>query len=342
MKEYSLAELATILDGQVVGDAQVCIASIAALETAQSGQMAFLANAKYRKQLNDSKASGVLLRQCDVEGFIGNALVVDDPYLAYAKLAQLLDTTPRPASSIHTRSVIDASANIGQNVSIGANTVIESGVTIGDNCSIAPNCFIGQDTMIGDNSTIWANVSIYHRVVLGSDCTIHASAVIGSDGFGFAPSNGQWIKIPQVGGVNIGNGCEIGACTTIDRGALADTVIGEGCIIDNQVQIAHNVELGNYCAIAANTAVAGSTSIGNHCIIGGACGISGHLTICDGVTITGMGMVIKNIELPGVYSSGMPTQTNREWRKNGARYRQLDDMAKRLKRVERQLKNNNE
>ncbi|NRA62023.1 MAG: UDP-3-O-(3-hydroxymyristoyl)glucosamine N-acyltransferase [Psychrobium sp.] len=338
MKEYSLAELATMLDGQVIGDAQMCIGSIAALDSAQSGQMAFLANAKYRKQLNDSKASGVLLRQSDVEGFTGNAVVVDDPYLAYAKLAQLLDTTPRPASCIHVRSVIDASANIGKNVSIGANTVIESDVTIGDNCSIAPNCFIGQNTVIGDNCTIWANVSIYHRVIIGSNCIIQASAVIGSDGFGFAPSNGQWVKIPQVGGVNIGNGCEIGACTTIDRGALGDTVIGEGCIIDNLVQIAHNVELGNYCAIAANTAIAGSTSIGNHCIIGGACGISGHLIICDGVTITGMSMVIKNIELPGVYSSGMPTQTNREWRKNGARYRQLDDMAKRLKRVERQLK----
>jgi UDP-3-O-[3-hydroxymyristoyl] glucosamine N-acyltransferase len=202
---------------------------------------------------------------------------------------------------------------------------------------IGANCFVGENTSLGDGVKLWANVVIYHNVKLGARCLIHSSAVIGADGFGFAPHNGQWHKIPQLGGVEIGAGTEVGAGTTIDRGALDATVVGKGCIIDDQVHLGHNVILGDFCAMAANTCVAGSVNIGNNCIIGGACAINGHLSICDGVTITGMSMVIKDISEAGVYSSGMPSQTNREWRKNGARYRQLDDMAKRLKAVEKRL-----
>ncbi|MDP2559986.1 UDP-3-O-(3-hydroxymyristoyl)glucosamine N-acyltransferase [Psychrobium sp. 1_MG-2023] len=339
MKRYTLAELATVVQAKVIGDDKILISSIATLKSAQPGQISFLSNPKYRHQLTESNASAIIVREQDLDDYTGVALVVSDPYVAYAMLAQFMDPTPLPAIDIHSSVVIDKSAKIGTNVSIAANTVIESGVVIGDNCSIGANCFIGKNTTIGAGSKLWSNVAIYHEVTIGEACLFHAGAVIGSDGFGFAPHNGQWFKIPQTGGVTIGANCEIGAGTTVDRGALDDTMIGQGCIIDNQVHIGHNVILGQYCAVAGNTVFAGSSSIGDNCIIGGSCAISGHLTLCDGVTITGMSMVIKNIETPGVYSSGMPSQTNREWRKNGARYRQLDDIAKRLKQLEKKCNN---
>ncbi len=337
MKTYRLSELAAALDATVVGDESVLITSIATLKSAQSGQISFLSNPKYRAQLTDSKASACLLREQDLDGYEGNAIVVKDPYMGYAKLAQLLDSTPLPSTNIHPTAVIDESAVIGKHACIGANTVIEAGAVIGDNCHLGANGFVGQNTVVGAGCKTWANVSFYHGVTIGSDCLFHSGCVIGSDGFGFAPNKGQWFKIPQTGGVIIGNNVEVGANTTIDRGALDATQVDDGCILDNQVHIGHNVLLGKHCAVAANTVFAGSTQVGDNCIIGGACAISGHLTIVNGVTITGMTMVIKDIDSAGVYSSGMPSQTNKEWRKNGVRYRQLDAMAKRLKRVENQL-----
>lgn len=338
MKSYRLSELASALDAHIVGDENIIITSIATLKSAQPGQISFLSNPKYRNQLLESNASACLLRQQDLDGYQGNAIVVDDPYVGYARLAQLLDSTPLPSENIHPSAVIDPSATIGTNTCIGANTVIEAGATIGDNCHLGANGFVGKNTTIGHNTKTWANVTLYHNVTIGENCLFHSGSVIGSDGFGFAPNNGQWFKIPQTGGVMLGDRVEVGANTTIDRGALDDTIVGNGCILDNQVHIGHNVVMGDHCAVAANTVFAGSTSIGDNCIIGGACAISGHLTIAKGVTITGMTMVIKDIDSAGVYSSGMPSQTNKEWRKNGVRYRQLDTMAKRLKQVENQLK----
>jgi len=338
MKAFRLSELASVLDAHIVGDESLLITSIATLKSAQSGQISFLSNPKYRAQLLESNASAVLLREQDLDGFTGTAIVVNDPYVGYAILAQLLDSTPLPSTDVHASAVIDASANLGENCCIGANTVIEAGAVIGDNCHIGANNFIGKDTTIGAGTKTWANVSIYHGVRIGSECLLHSGAVIGSDGFGFAPNNGQWFKIPQTGGVQVGDNVEVGANTTIDRGALDDTIVGNGCILDNQVHIGHNVIMGQHCAVAANSVFAGSTQIGDNCIVGGACAISGHLTIAKGVTITGMTMVIKNIDSAGVYSSGMPSQTNKEWRRNGVRYRQLDAMAKRLKVVENKLK----
>ena len=288
--------------------------------------------------MQTTQASAVIVRAQDIGDYQGNALIMSNPYLGYAKLAQLLDTTPDAADSIAESAVISPSAILGQQVVVGANAVIESGAEIGDNCQIGPGCFIGKNSKIGASTKLWANVTIYHGVTIGQRCIFHSASVIGSDGFGYAPDNGQWLKIPQTGGVTIGNDTEIGAGTTVDRGALDDTVIGNGVIIDNQVQIAHNDIIGDNTAIAGTTVLAGSVTIGKNCIIGGACAINGHMTICDGVTITGMTMVIKNITEPGVYSSGMPSQTNREWRKNAARYRQLDEMSKRLKVLEAKLK----
>jgi UDP-3-O-[3-hydroxymyristoyl] glucosamine N-acyltransferase len=339
MHEFTLLALANRLNATLIGDANVVVTSIATLKSAQSGQISFLSNSKYKEQIVDSKASAIIMRASDAIDYKGNALILDEPYVGYAMLANIMDTTPRCAFGISPNATISPDATIGDNVSVGANTVIEAGVVIGANSRIGPNSFIGENTILGESCILWAGVVIYHGVTIGTHCLIHSTAVIGADGFGFAPHNNQWHKIPQLGGVTIGCHTEIGAGSTIDRGALDNTVIGKGCIIDNQVHIGHNAIFGEHCAIAANSCVAGSTVIGNQCIIGGACAISGHLTICDGVTITGMSMVIKNITEAGVYSSGMPSQSNREWRKNGARYRQLDDMAKRLKAVEKRLKN---
>ena len=338
MSRYSLIELARHLDAELVGDGDCQVESIATLMSAQPGQISFLANPKYRTQLEESGASAVIMRPKDAEGFTGNALLLADPYLGYAKLAQLMDTTPAAATDIAPSAVIDPSVRLGERVAIGHNAVIEAGADIGDDCQIGAGCFVGRHARLGKGTRLWANVTVYHEVMIGEDCIVHSGAVIGSDGFGYAPTKAGWHKIPQLGSVRIGNRTEIGAGTTVDRGALDDTVIGNGVIIDNQVQIAHNDIIGDNTAIAGTTVLAGSVTIGKNCVIGGACAINGHMTICDGVTITGMSMVIKDIDKPGVYSSGMPSQTNREWRKNAARYRQLDDFAKRLRQVEDRLK----
>lgn len=338
MVKFTLAQLAKKLDATLQGDGDITVSSIATLKSAQSGQISFLANPKYKEQIFTSQASAIIMRPDDAADYSGNALLLDEPYVGYAMLANIMDTTPKPAHGISPMANISNSAVIGGNVSIGPNSVIEAGANIGDGCMIGANCFIGENTILKPNVKLWANAVIYHNVIIGANCLIHSTTVIGADGFGFAPHNGQWHKIPQLGGVEIGEGTEIGAGSTIDRGALDPTIVGNGCIIDDQVHLGHNVVVGNYSAMAANTCVAGSVNIGNNCIIGGACAINGHLTICDGATVTGMSMVIKDITEAGVYSSGMPSQTNREWRKNGARYRQLDDMAKRLKAVEKRLK----
>lgn len=310
---------------------------VAPMDKAQEGHVTFLSNPKYAKHLASCQATVVMVKEAQRELCIGNALVVDDPYVAFAKVAQALDTTPAPASDIAESAVISPDAKIGNKVSIGANAVIESGVELADNVVIGAGCFIGKNASIGANTKLWSNVSIYHDVTIGSDCLIQANTVIGSDGFGYANDKGEWVKIPQLGSVKIGNRVEIGACTTIDRGALDDTVIEDNVIIDNQMQIAHNVHIGYGTAMAGGTIVAGSTTIGKYCIIGGASVLNGHIQIADGVTITGMGMVMRSIEEKGMYSSGIPLQTNKEWRKTAARVHRIDEMNKRLKAVEKLL-----
>lgn len=342
MKTLTLAELATITGGELHGDATATVTMVAPMDKAQQGHVTFLSNPKYAKHLAQCQATVVMVKAAQLEQCQGNALVVDDPYVAFAKVAQALDTTPKAAAGIAPSAVIDATAKLGANVSIGANAVIEAGAELGDNVTIGAGCFIGQHAKIGSNTQLWANVSIYHNVELGSDCLVQSNTVIGSDGFGYANEKGEWIKIPQLGTVRIGNRVEIGACTTIDRGALDDTVIADNVIIDNQMQIAHNVEIGYGTAMAGGTVVAGSTKIGKYCIIGGASVINGHIEIVDGVTITGMGMVMRGIEEKGMYSSGIPLQTNKEWRKTATRVHRIDEMNKRLKAVEKQLEDKTE
>jgi UDP-3-O-[3-hydroxymyristoyl] glucosamine N-acyltransferase len=334
---YSLADIANKIGGVVHGDGQCEIKSIATLVTAQPGQIAFLANSKYSAQLATTNASAVIISTAEIDSCRTNALVMDNPYMGYALVAQLLDTTPKPANSIHASAVIDESAVLGENVTVAANVVIEAGVTIGNNVSIGAGSFVGLDVKIATNSIIWSNVSIYHRVEIGENCSVHANTVIGGDGFGYANDKGKWVKIPQLGTVIIGNNVEIGASTTIDRGALENTIIKDGVILDNQIQIAHNVEIGENTAIAACSVIAGSTTIGKNCIIAGLVGINGHIEVGDGCVFTGMTMVTKSMNKPGVYSSGMPCQPNKDWHKNNARIRKLDTLTKRVANIEKEI-----
>jgi UDP-3-O-[3-hydroxymyristoyl] glucosamine N-acyltransferase len=340
MISLTLTSLAELLDAQLVGDGSQQVHSVANLQFATPGQISFLSNAKYRKFLADATASAVLVTADDLP-FVAPgvaALVVKDPYVAFAKVAQQLDSTPAVAIDIHPTAVIDPSAQLAASVAIGANAVIAAGVTLAEGAQIGAGCYIGQQTKIGSYTKIWPNVTVYHGIEIGDNCIVHSGAIIGADGFGFANERGNWLKIPQVGGVIIGSDCEIGANTTIDRGAIENTQIGNNVIIDNQCQIAHNVSIGDHTAIAGCSVVAGSTTIGRYCIIGGAAVINGHIDICDGAHISGMAMVMKPIAEKGVYSSGIPATTNREWRKNTAKLRQIEQLYQRVKVLESQFK----
>jgi len=338
---YTLKQLAEKIGAEVHGDGSYVIHSLATLSNADEQQIAFLANKKYSLQLSDTKAGAVIIASTNLIDCKTNALVMDNPYLGYSLTAQLLDTTPKPAHNIHPSAQISEGVSLGENVAIGANAVIEKGAVISDNVMIGAGCFIGEKAKIGSHTKLWANVSIYHRVEIGENCLIQANTVIGSDGFGYANDKGAWLKIPQLGSVIIGNNVEIGASTTIDRGALEDTVIKDGVILDNQIQIAHNVVIGENTAMAACSVIAGSSTLGKNCVIAGLVGINGHIDVVDNVVFTGMSMVTKNINEAGVYSSGMPCQTNKEWNKNNARIRKLESILKRMKSAEHDIEHLN-
>lgn len=333
----TLGQLATLLGAELHGDASIEVSRVANLETAGSGEISFLSDSKYQSFLAQTAASAVLVKAADLSVCQTNALVVKDPYVGFARVAQLLDSTPQPALDIHPTAVIAVDVQLGQNVAIGPHAVIESGVVLGDGVAIGPGCFVGKNSRLGKGSRLWANVTIYHNVEIGDACLIQSGTVIGADGFGYANERGEWIKIPQVGKVILGNRVEIGASTTIDRGAIDDTIIADNVIIDNQCQIAHNVEIGYGTAIAGGTVIAGSAKIGKYCIIGGAAVINGHIQVCDQATITGMSMVMRSISEPGIYSSGVPAQSNKEWRKMAARVLHIDEMHKRLNQLEKRI-----
>ncbi|MCI5764730.1 UDP-3-O-(3-hydroxymyristoyl)glucosamine N-acyltransferase [Actinobacillus porcinus] len=339
MRSYTLKELAEQVGGAIRGNADVVVSSIAPLDRASTNQLTFISNVKYRPYLSQAQAGVLVVSEADVEFCAENAnlLIVQNPYVAYAILAQYMDTTPKAAADIAPSAVISETASLGENVSIGANAVIEDGAVIGDNAVIGAGCFIGKNAKIGRNTQLWANVSIYHEVQIGDDCLIQSGAVIGSDGFGYANERGKWIKIPQTGRVIIGNRVEIGACTCIDRGALDDTVIEDNVIIDNLCQIAHNVHIGTGTAVAGGVIMAGSLKVGRYCQIGGASVINGHMEICDQAIITGMSMIMQPITEKGIYSSGIPAQPNKEWRKTAALTMGIDKMNKRLKALEKKL-----
>lgn len=335
MTVFTLAQLAKELDAELHGDGAVQISGLGTLKSAGPGQLSFLANAKYRGYLEETNAAAVLCTPDQVAFSPVPALVVKDPYLAFARVTRHFDRMPAAVAGIHATAVIDSSAHVDASASIGPHVVIEGHARVGANAVIMANVFIGARTSIGAGARIWPGVAIYHDVDIGPRCNVHANTVIGSDGFGFAPSSEGWIKISQVGGVKIGADSDIGACTTIDRGAIEDTVIGKGVIIDNQVQVAHNVVIGDHTALAGKVGISGSSKIGSRCLLGGAVGVAGHLEITDNVQVLGMSLVSGSITKPGVYASGAPVDEHARWRKNTVRARHLDDLFRRVKLLEK-------
>ncbi|MEE5132457.1 UDP-3-O-(3-hydroxymyristoyl)glucosamine N-acyltransferase [Pseudomonas alliivorans] len=332
-----LGRLAEFLGATLRGDKDKDINGLATLQEAGPDQISFLANPQYRKFLTDTHAAAVLLKPADAESFAGNALLVPDPYLAYARISHLFDPKPKAAAGIHPTAVISDDAVVDPAASIGAFAIVESGARIAAQVTIGAHCFIGERCEIGEGGWLAPRVTLYHDVRIGKRVVIQSGAVLGGEGFGFANEKGVWQKIAQIGGVSIGDDVEIGVNTAIDRGALADTRIGNGVKLDNQIQIAHNVQIGDHTAMAACVGISGSTKIGKHCMLAGGVGLVGHIEICDGVFITGMTMVTHSITEPGSYSSGTAMQPAAEWRKSAARLRKIDDMARRLQKLEKMV-----
>ena len=335
--EITLGELAERLEASLQGDASTLINGLSTIDGAGAGQLTFLANPHYRRYLDGCKAAAVLLREEDLEHCHTAALVVKDPYLAYAKLSHLFETRPDAVKGIHPTAVVASSAQVAASASVGAYAVIDDYAVIGENTIIGPQCVVGARSRIGDDGRLAARVTLYHDVTVGNRVVIQSGAVIGGEGFGFAKGSSGWLKIAQIGGVTIGDDVEIGANTTVDRGAISDTVLSNNVKLDNQIMIAHNVHVGEGTAMAGCVGISGSTRIGRNCMIAGGVGMVGHIEVCDNVFVTGMTMVTRSITEPGAYSSGTAMQPAAEWKKSAARLRQLDDMAKRLKALEKQL-----
>ncbi|HEY0289513.1 MAG TPA: UDP-3-O-(3-hydroxymyristoyl)glucosamine N-acyltransferase [Pseudomonas sp.] len=330
-----LGQLAEFLGATLRGPADKEITGLATLQEAGSGQVSFLANPQYRKFLATTHASAVLLKPTDAEHFAGDALLIADPYLAYARISHLFDPKPKASAGIHPTAVVADDALIDPTASIGAFAVIESAARIGAGVTVGAHCFIGARSVIGEGGWLAPRVTLYHDVRIGQRVVIQSGAVLGGEGFGFANEKGVWQKIAQIGGVTVGDDVEIGVNTAIDRGAMDDTRIGNGVKLDNQIQIAHNVQVGDHTAMAACVGISGSARIGKHCMLAGGVGLVGHIEICDGVFITGMTMVTRSITEPGSYSSGTAMQPAAEWRKSAARMRHLDEMARRLQHLEK-------
>ncbi len=335
---YTLGELADRLGLECRGDRRLTITGLAPLASAGSQQLAFLANPRYSSELENTAAGAVILASDMFDNCSCAALLSDQPYLSYAKASQLFDdSTAAVTGGIHASAVVSSTATIAASATVSANCVIADNVQIGEGTIIGPGCTIGRDSVIGSGGLLHANVSIYHRVTIGDNVIIHSATVIGSDGFGFAPSAEGWVKIAQLGGVRIGNDVEIGAAVTIDRGALDDTVLGNNIILDNQVLIAHNVEIGDHTAMAGDAGISGSTKIGKRCLIAGGVGFVGHITVADDVQVTGRTIVTKSITKAGSYSSGTGMQETSVWRKNVVRFAKLDEMYKRVRKLEKAL-----
>ncbi|MGR2682868.1 UDP-3-O-(3-hydroxymyristoyl)glucosamine N-acyltransferase [Chromobacterium haemolyticum] len=341
---YTLSFIIERLGGERAGP-DLTVGRLAPLEAAAAGDIAFLANPKYRKQLDDSDASAVIVSPKMAEELAQSEawsqrswIVAADPYLYFARLAALFHPQPQPQAGVHPSAVLGegarvaASAEVREHVSIGRNVVI------GERCRLLPGVVVGDDCVLGDDVVLYPNVTLYHGCVLGNRVGVHSGSVIGADGFGLAWDKDHWFKIPQTGRVIIEDDVEIGANTTVDRGAMADTVIRKGAKVDNLVQIAHNVQIGEHSAIAGCVGIAGSAKIGAYCTVGGAAMFVGHIEIADKTHIGGGTLVSKSIKTPGTYASSYPLQPMKEWLANAVHVRHLDDMAKRLKQLERELK----
>lgn len=334
---YRLQDIADALGAELRGDPEALISGLATLQAATPGQISFLANPSYARYLAETGASAVIVSDKFAESVPTNVLILANPYLGYAHLSHWFDPTPRAPAGVHPTAVVDPAARISKSAAVGPHVVIEADAEIGEQVVIGAGSFIGARCRLGDQSVLRPRVTLAHDVILGKRCHVLSGAVIGSDGFGFANDRGAWHRIAQIGGVVLGDDVEVGANTTIDRGALDSTVIGNGVKLDNLIQVAHNVQIGDHSAMAAKVGIAGSTRIGKHCVFGGASGVAGHLEIADQVHLTGMTLVTGDIRKSGVYSSGTSAEPNRQWRKNAVRFRQLDSMARQIKELEKKL-----
>lgn len=335
---YRLAELADRFGCQLQGDGDTRINTVCTLQNGKPDAITFLANPRYRRFLDSTTAAAVILKPQDMHNCPVPCLGHENPYACYARIAQLISGSDvLPGDGIHSAAVVHDTAAIGQNVTVGPGAYIAQHASIGDGCYVGPGVVISSGVTVGAGSSLHSNITIYHDCVIGRNALIHAGVVIGADGFGIAQDQDEWVKVPQLGRVVIGNDVEIGACTTIDRGAIEDTVIEDGVKLDNQIQIGHNVHIGAYTAMAGCAGVAGSARIGRRCTIGAMAVVLGHLELADDVHITARSLVTKSLPEPGVYSSGTPLQPNAVWKRNFTRFGQLDEMAKRLAKLEKQI-----
>jgi len=332
---YSLAELADRFGLEFTSEGVQQITGIASLGDAGPGDLAFLANRKYLFQLATTRAAAVILPPDLVDRCPVACLVTDAPYLAFARISRLFEQAPGAPAGVHPSATVSPDADVHPSAAVGPGAVVEAGAVVGAGAVLGAGVYLGHDSRIGSGTRVAPNVVIYHDVQVGADCTIHAQAVLGADGFGFARGPDGWEKVSQLGGVRIGDRVEIGAGTTVDRGTLGHTVIADGVIIDNLVQVGHNCRIGKNTAIAGCSGLAGSTIIGCDCTLAGGVGVVGHVEICDNVHVTGMTMVTKSITRPGSYSSGTPMTSTRDWKRNAVRFRQLDSIQQRLALLER-------
>ena len=331
----SLGELAAQFGCELIGDPDVLVSGVATLSNAGPDSLSFLAGAAYKKQLSSTKAAAVILRPRDADESRVAAILHDDPYACYARMAAVVCPPPSYKPGVHASAVVASSATVAGSAHLAANVVIGERSSIGENVYLGPGTVIGPDCIIGDDCRFIANVTLARKVEIGDRGIFHPGAVIGADGFGNAMSPDGWVKVPQLGGVRIGSDVEIGANTTIDCGALDDTVVGDGVRIDNQCMIGHNVQIGAHTAMAAQTAIAGSTIIGKRCLFAGRSGAVGHITICDDVIVAAVTFLSKDVKTPGTYAASFPADDARSWSKQLARFRRLGKLIERVTKLEK-------
>lgn len=330
-----LGELAVRFGLELRGDPDAVVHGVATLNDAGPGDLSFLANPRYRRHLKSTRATAVVLAAADAPECPANVLVAGNPYAAYARIAAVLYPVAEREPAVHPSAVVAAGARVAAGASIGAQAYVGPEVELGPRVTIGAGCVLDGRVVVGEDSRLVARVTVVGSVTIGPRALIHPGAVLGADGFGLAPDRDGWVKVPQVGGVRIGADVEIGANTTIDRGAIGDTVLGDGVKLDNQIQVGHNVSIGARTAIAAHTGISGSTSIGRDCLIAGKVGIAGHLDIGDRVVVLGNTSVTGSLRGPGTYASVVPADEVGRWRRTVARLNRLEELNKRVRALER-------
>ena len=330
-----LAELAVRFGCELQGDPDALVERVAPLQEASPGSLAFLANPRYRRFLADTRATAVVLDAGSAAECPVAALIAGNPYATYARIAQLLHPAPPVVAGRHPSAVVEEGAQVDASAYVGALAYVAAGATIGPRAFVGPGSIVLAGVQVGAGARLVARVTLCEGVRVGERCLLYPGCVIGADGFGQAPDAGVYVKVPQLGSVVLGDDVEVGSNTTIDRGTIGDTVIGAGVKIDNQVQIGHNVRIGEHTVIAGCAGISGSAVIGRRCMIAGMVGVAGHLEICDDVAVTGRTMVSSSIRQPGVYSSALHADEAKRFRRNAARFQQLDELARRVRRLEK-------